>query len=1161
MLLSPSLTRLFASLLLAAAATVSALGDPIISEFMASNTNTILDVDGDSSSWIEIFNPDSTSVNLNGWYLAHKTTDLAKYKLPAVTIAPGGYLVVFASNKDRKDPTKELHTNFSLNTGDTYVALVKPDGVTVASQFLNFPPQLTDISYGVTQPTDSAPPRTGYLRIPSPKTRNQDLILLLGNVTFSRAPGLFTGAFTLTLSGAGAGQRITYVAAPPSSNNGAAVAEPTATSTTYTGPITISSSTIVRAEIFSTDNKSSSLPATAQFVPLAANAASFSSTLPVVIFDSHGSGPFIKDSTYHPAWFYVFTPPASGPTTLTGTPALATPAGMTVHGNYSSSFQKKSWGLELLDPLGQNNPQPLIGLDNNRQWELYGPFQTDRSYIRNAFVYALSNLIGRWAPRTRFVEYFVNNDSDGLTSTDYQGIGVLVDRLKISPDRIDISSLASTDVSGSAVTGGYVFKIDPTPDLTHYFFTTSHNIPTQNLAQGGTGMIIEIPDAGSLKPEQRDYAKGYIQSMENAFFAAQASNYSDRSYQDFIDVPSWIDRHMMRLFFGDVDALYHSEYFHKDRKGKLISGPVWDFDGSMGYSVGDPRNQNPSTWDTAGRDVWNYDWWGVVGHDPEIMQGWIDRWQTLRRNEFSTANLTATADSLAAQIPADAAARDATRWPDTGDGNGTTSRHGNGFLGEVAFMKDWITTRAAWIDSQWVAAPAVTTSGSNITFTPPVGAQLAYTTDGNDPRLLGGGLRTGVQLSTAALTLPATTDVVVRSYRPNFDPNTFPGSAWSSRVGGPNSSPIKNFPTITSQPVSATVASGSTVVFNAAASNSPNYHWRLNGSNVLNSNTGSNGPILVITNATAAQAGTYTVNVSNDAGIMTSTTATLAVTTTNDVGRLTNLSVLTDITATTPSFTLGTVISSGDGSTTKPLLVRAAGPSLGALGVPGTIADPKLDLLAGQTIVLANDNWGGSSTLANAMAGVGAFPYSSPTSNDAAIFATGLTPRDYTVAVSGVGGATGTVIAEIYDATPPSAFSPTTTPRLINVSVLKQVNGGGSITLGFTIGGSTAKTVLIRAIGPGLTQLGVPGVMGDPKISLFNSSSVVIAKNDDWGGDPALSLIMAHVNAFAITSNGSKDAMLLVTLPPGSYTAQATPSAGAGAAGGGLVIVEAYEVP
>jgi len=121
----------------------------VISEFMAKNTNGILDEDGDRSDWIELFNAGDSAVNLGGWHLTDDAGDLDKWSISPVALDPGQHLLIWASGKNRKDPDEELHTNFKLSAGGEYLALVKPDEVTVVAQFSpQFPPQVDDVSYG-----------------------------------------------------------------------------------------------------------------------------------------------------------------------------------------------------------------------------------------------------------------------------------------------------------------------------------------------------------------------------------------------------------------------------------------------------------------------------------------------------------------------------------------------------------------------------------------------------------------------------------------------------------------------------------------------------------------------------------------------------------------------------------------------------------------------------------------------------------------------------------------------------------------------------------------------------------------------------------------------------------------------------------------------------
>src|SRR5258706_1543978 len=126
-----------------------------ISEFMALNNTSLKDEDGSREDWIEIHNAGTNTVNLAGWYLTDTTNDLRKWMFPSVILAPDAYLIVFASNKDRN--VGELHTNFKLSGDGEYLALVRSNGVTVASEFFpTFPIQAPDISYGLSGTTGQA---------------------------------------------------------------------------------------------------------------------------------------------------------------------------------------------------------------------------------------------------------------------------------------------------------------------------------------------------------------------------------------------------------------------------------------------------------------------------------------------------------------------------------------------------------------------------------------------------------------------------------------------------------------------------------------------------------------------------------------------------------------------------------------------------------------------------------------------------------------------------------------------------------------------------------------------------------------------------------------------------------------------------------------------
>jgi Ca2+-binding RTX toxin-like protein len=208
---------------------------PIINEFLASNDNTNADADGDSSDWIEIYNPNATPINLDGYYLTDKSANLTKWTFPNVSRAGNGYLLVWASEKDRADPAGPLHTNFKLADEGEYLALVAPDGVTIASDFgAAFPPQSEDVSYGVPPAADQP---NDYL-FPTPGAANK-LGDRVSDVRFNHARGLYTSAFDLTLSTTTAGAAIRYT------TDGSMPTE--TTGTPYTGAIPVDNTTVVHA--------------------------------------------------------------------------------------------------------------------------------------------------------------------------------------------------------------------------------------------------------------------------------------------------------------------------------------------------------------------------------------------------------------------------------------------------------------------------------------------------------------------------------------------------------------------------------------------------------------------------------------------------------------------------------------------------------------------------------------------------------------------------------------------------------------------------------------------------------------------------------------------------------------------------------------------------
>ena len=365
-------------------------------------------------------------------------------------------------------------------------------------------------------------------------------------------------------------------------------------------------------------------------------------------------------------------------------------------------------------------------------------------------------------------------------------------------------------------------------------------------------------------------------------------------------------------------------------------------------------------------------------------------------------------------------------------------------------------------------------------------------------------------------------------------------------------------PTFNTQPVSQTISSGSTVAFHANASGSPapTYQWYYNGFVLSNGNgvSGATGATLVINGATGANLGNYYCIVSNSSGTIHSNTASLSVISTANIGRLINISCRAQVGTGANILFAGFVIGGAGTSGTESVLIRGSGPALIPLGVTGTLPDPQLQLYSGNTLIATNNGWAGNAAIMSTAASVGAFAWANPTSHDSALLEN--LNGGYTAQIAGQSGDTGDALAEVYDATPAGTYTPSN-PRLINISARVQVGTGANILFaGFVIGGTTSRTVLIRASGPALIPLGVTGTLPDPELQLYQGNTL-LGTNTGWGGDAEIASAAASVGAFTWTNPSSNDSAVLVTLPPGGYTAQVS-----GASGDtGDALVEVYEVP
>jgi arabinoxylan arabinofuranohydrolase len=353
-------------------------------------------------------------------------------------------------------------------------------------------------------------------------------------------------------------------------------------------------------------------------------------------------------------------------------------------------------------------------------------------------------------------------------------------------------------------------------------------------------------------------------------------------------------------------------------------------------------------------------------------------------------------------------------------------------------------------------------------------------------------------------------------------------------------------PQITVQPRSLTLAPGRRISLwvEATGTEPLQYRWLKDGVAV----PGAQGRFLEVAAASASDAGAYVVEVTNAAATVASSAATVTLDAAANA-RLVNMSVRAPLAP-------GAIIIPGfvlSGGTPQELLIRAVGPTLARFDVANVHADPTMTLYSGSTPVLANDNWGAAdnaAAIASTSRTLGAFSLNAG-SLDAAMLLD-LEPASFTTHVSGVGGASGIVLFELYSGAIANS-------RLVNISARGDIGTGENVMIpGFTIAGTGATTLLVRAVGPSLERFQVAGRLGDPTLTIFQGQTPIF-RNDDWGQAPDVAALLAAqttVRAFALNS-GSADAAALVPLMPGTYTVQASGAAGST----GNVLVEVYEVP
>lgn len=690
-------------------------GGVVLSEVMADNNETLRDEDGDSPDWVELHNPTDADVRLAGWGLSDEADVPWKWRFPDVVLRARSFLVVHASGKDRTNVAGRLHTSFKLDASGEFLGLSDAGGRWVSSFAPRIPPLGRDASYGR---ATGVPDVVGYLGRPTPGAANA----ASGKgyapaLTFSRPPGTYSGTATvgLALATADANAVIRYT------TNNTAV---TSTSAVYRGPLAFTSAVHLRARAFSPGLLPG--PATnATFIPLMPSMAAVRSDLPLLLLHNYGKG---RPSTTGVFGTLQAFEPTNGWATLTNVPVVSGPVRMASRGSSTEGLSKVSLKVEFQDDAGLDLDVPLLGMPADSDWVLYAPNQFDPIMTHNPLMHDLYRALGWYSSRTRFVEvYLVTSGTGPVATTTYNGVYVLEEKIKRGRDRVDVDKLEPEHALEPEVTGGYLFKVDR-PDPGDTGFTI----------RGQAFMHVDPSEPEIEQPAraaQRSYVTRYFTQFTGALYG---TSWRDPAvgYERYFDVQQGIDFHLLNTVAFNVDALVLSTYLHKPRGGRITFGPLWDFDRALGSTDG--RDNNPKVW---GSNFFTAYWWSRLFADPDFTQRWIDRYQELRLGLLATTNLHARIDALTAQLRL-AQPREKAKW-------GTTYR-GVTYAGEVAYSKNWLSNRVAFMDAQFVPRPSRSSSTPSpspgkvaLALQRPANTNwvLYYTTNGMDPRAVGGGVR------------------------------------------------------------------------------------------------------------------------------------------------------------------------------------------------------------------------------------------------------------------------------------------------------------------------------------------------------------------------------------------------------------------------------------
>lgn len=416
--------------------------------------------------------------------------------------------------------------------------------------------------------------------------------------------------------------------------------------------------------------------------------APFESNLPIIVISTNGQA--IPDNPKITAHMGIVDN-ESGLNTHPGTfNGYDGKIGIELRGASSQMYAKIGYGLETRLENGENNNVSLLGMPVENDWVLHGPY-SDKSLIRNVLAYHFSAAMGQYAPRTRVCELLINDS--------YSGVYILMEKIKRDTFRLDIGKLNPDEISGRDVTGGYIFKLDKQNAGEEHWVSPYPAIDGNDIR-----ILYHYPEPEVMAREQKNYIRNFVTDFEDAL-AGDSFRDPVQGYKPYIDMQSFIDFYLVNELAKNVDGFRISTYLHKDkdkldRVSPIKAGPVWDF--NFGFGNADYYDASlPAGWQSEyhlPEDYWsNPFWWHRLKEDPEYFNLMVDSWQEYRSTILSDSRVDEVIDSLTTMLT-DAQQRNFEAFPVLNQYVWANNYVGGSYANEIAYLKNWIAERMAWLD-------------------------------------------------------------------------------------------------------------------------------------------------------------------------------------------------------------------------------------------------------------------------------------------------------------------------------------------------------------------------------------------------------------------------------------------------------------------------------